>query len=124
MKKQSKNQNSSHNEQSERFDDDQTKEQENYERLKTKQLPAAIMLLGGAVAVIVTYARGFSLWDILVIVLASLIGFYILGLILKRIFDSFRIKRKAEEEGGSMEEGEVIEKEPEEDTDRDKKNKK
>ena len=115
MKKQSENQNGSQKEQSERLEDDQAKEQqENYDRLKTKQLPALIMLLGGAVAVIVTYVRGFSLREILVIVLVSLLGFYILGLILKRIFDSFRIRQKKEEEGSTMEEGEVIEKEPEE----------
>ncbi|MDE5819641.1 MAG: hypothetical protein K2I07_10030 [Lachnospiraceae bacterium] len=114
MKKQSENQNGSQKEQSERLEDDQAKEQqENYDRLKTKQLPALIMLLGGAVAVIVTYVRGFSLREILVIVLVSLLGFYILGLILKRIFDSFRIRQKKEEEGSTMEEGEVIEKEPE-----------
>ncbi|MDE6419633.1 MAG: hypothetical protein K2K87_03785, partial [Lachnospiraceae bacterium] len=88
MKKQSENQNGSQKEKSERLEDDQAKEQqESYDRLKTKQLPALIMLLGGAVAVIVTYIRGFSLREILVIVLVSLLGFYILGLILKRIFD-------------------------------------
>lgn len=114
MKKQSENQNGSLNEQSERRGDDQAVEkQENYDRLKTKQLPAVIMLLGGAVAVIVTYARGFSLREILTIVLVSLIGFYILGLVLKRIFDSFHIQQKEQEEGVTMEEGEVIEKEPE-----------
>lgn len=115
MKKQSENQNGSQNEKSERLEDDQAKEQqESFDRLKTKQLPALVMLLGGAVAVIVTYIRGFSLREILVIVLVSLLGFYILGLILKRIFDSFRIRQKKEEEDGTPEEGEVIEKEPEE----------
>lgn len=115
MKKQSENQKGSQKEKSERLEDDQAKEQqESYDRLKTKQLPALIMLLGGAVAAIVTYMRGFSLREILVIVLVSLLGFYILGLILKRIFDSFRIRQKEEEEDGTLEEGEVIEKEPEE----------
>lgn len=115
MKKQSENQNGSQKEKSERLEGDQAKDQqESYDRLKTKQLPALIMLLGGAVAVIVTYVRGFSLREILVIVLVSLLVFYILGLILKRIFDSFRIRQKKEEEGSTMEEGEVIEKEPEE----------
>lgn len=123
MKKQSKNQNGSQKEQSELLEDDQAKEQqENYDRLKTKQLPALIMLLGGAVAVIVTYVRGFTLREILVSVLLSLLGFYILGLILKRIFDSFRIRQKKEEEGSTMEEGEVIEKEPEENQGKGEKN--
>ena len=115
MKKQSENQNANQKGQTEQLEDGQIKEQqENYDRLKTKQLPAVVMLLGGAVAVILTYARGFSLREILVIVLASLLVFYILGLVLKRIFDSFKIKQKNEEEGSSLEEGEVIEKEPEE----------
>lgn len=123
MKKQSKNQNGSQKEQSELLEEDQAKEQqENYDRLKTKQLPALIMLLGGAVAVIVTYVRGFTLREVLVSVLLSLLGFYILGLILKRIFDSFRIRQKKEEEGSTMEEGEVIEKEPEENQGKGEKN--
>lgn len=115
MKKQSEDQNDSQKEQSERLGDDQAKEeQENYGRLRTSQLPAVIMLLGGAVAAVVTYVRGFSLRETLLIVLITLLGFYILGLILKRIFDSFRIRQKKQEKERGMEEGEVIEKEPEE----------
>ena len=121
MKKQSENQNNNQNGQDENLEEEQAKEQqEEFDRLKTKQLPAMIMLLGGAVAALVTYTRDFSLKDMLVIVLISLIGFYILGLILKRIFDSFRIKRQTENEEGVAEEGEVIEKEPEEKNERKK----
>jgi Ca2+/H+ antiporter len=125
MKKQSENQNNNQNGQDENLEEEQAKEQqEEFDRLKTKQLPAMIMLLGGAVAALVTYTRDFSLKDMLVIVLISLIGFYILGLILKRIFDSFRIKRQTENEEGVAEEGEVIEKEPEEKNEKSKSNKK
>lgn len=115
MKKQSEDQNDNQKGQSERLEDDQAKErQEDYGRLKTSQLPAVVMLLGGAVAAVVTYVRGFTLKDTLVIVLVTLLGFYILGLILKRIFDSFRIRKKEQEKESGLEEGEVIEKEPEE----------
>lgn len=125
MKKQSENQNNNQNGQDENLEEEQAKEQqEEFDRLKTKQLPAMIMLLGGAVAALVTYTRDFSLKDMLVIVLISLIGFYILGLILKRIFDSFRIKRQTENEEGVAEEGEVIEKEPEEKKEKSKSSKK
>lgn len=123
MKKQSENQNNQQNEQAEGLEEEQAKDsEEEFDRLKTRQLPAAIMLLGGAVAALVTYIRDFPLSDMLVIVFVSLLGFYILGLILKRIFDSFRIKRKEEKKDGVAEEGEVIEKEPEERTGKDKKN--
>lgn len=115
MKKQSENQNKKQNEQTEGLEEEQAKDaEEEFDRLKTRQLPAVVMLLGGAVAALLTYIRDFPLSDMLVIVLASLLGFYIVGLILKRIFDSFRIRRKIQEEDGVAEEGEVIEKEPEE----------
>lgn len=104
MKKQSENQIHSQEEQSE-----QPKEQ--YEKLKTKPLPAIMMLTGGAVAAIVTFVRGFTLKEMLVIVLVCLLIFYILGLIMKKVFDSFHIRIK--QENVISEEGEVIEKEPE-----------
>lgn len=86
-------------------------EQEKYDKLRTKSLPALIMLTGGAVAAVVTFVRGFTLREMLLIVLFCLIGFYILGLVLKSVFDSFHIRKK--EEDSVSEEGEVIEKEPE-----------
>ncbi len=60
MKKQSENQNNNQNGQDENLEEEQAKEQqEEFDRLKTKQLPAMIMLLGGAVAALVTYTRDF-----------------------------------------------------------------
>ncbi len=115
MKKQSEDQNIKQNAQTEDIEEEQTKDaEEEFDRLKTGQLPAVIMLLGGGVAALLTYIRDFQLSEMLVIVLLSLLVFYIVGLILKRIFDSFRIRRKEQEEDGVAEEGEVIEKEPEE----------
>lgn len=115
MKKQSENQNIKQNAQTEDLEEERAKDaEEEFDRLKTRQLPALIMLLGGAVAAFLTYIRDFQLSEMLIIVLVSLLVFYIVGLILKRIFDSFRIRRKEQEEDGVAEEGEVIEKEPEE----------
>lgn len=115
MKKQSENQNIKQNAQTEDLEEERAKDaEEEFDRLKTRQLPAMIMLLGGAVAALLTYIRDFTLSEMLIIVLVSLLVFYIVGLILKRIFDSFRIRRKEQEADGVAEEGEVIEKEPEE----------
>ena len=87
---------------------DEASEEELY-HLKTKPIPAIVMLLGGAVSSIVTYVNHYTLKNMLLIVLISLIVFYILGVILKRVFDSFHIVMKKDEE--DMTEGEVIEKE-------------
>lgn len=86
----------------------ETPKEEIYQ-LKTKTIPALVMLMGGAVSSIVTYINHYTLENMLLIVLLSLIGFYILGMVLKKVFDSFHIVLKKEEE--EMTEGEVIEKE-------------
>ena len=86
------------------------KKGEQFSKLDTKALPAITMLFGGAVASVMTYLNHYTLTEMLVIVLVSLIGFYILGAILKKIFDSFKIPIKKEKQENS--EGEVIEKEP------------
>ncbi len=108
MKKQSEIEETNQDEQ---LDEGKERKQEEFDRLKTKQLPAIVMLTGGAVSAVVTFARGFTLKEMLVIVLCSLLGFYLMGLILKSVFDSFRIRKK--EPDAVSEEGEVIEKEPE-----------
>ncbi len=86
------------------------KKGEQISRLDTRALPAITMLTGGAVASVITYINHYSLTEMLVIVLLSLIVFYIFGAILKRIFDSFKIITKIELKENV--EGEVIEKEP------------
>ena len=86
------------------------KKGEQFSKLDTKALPAITMLFGGAVASVITYINHYTLTEMLVIVLVSLIAFYVLGAILKMIFDSFKIPIKKEKQENS--EGEVIEKEP------------
>lgn len=86
------------------------KKGEQISRLDTKALPAITMLTGGAVASVITYINHYTLTEMLVIVLVSLIGFYIFGAILKKVFDSFKIVTTIEHKENA--EGEVIEKEP------------
>lgn len=89
--------------------EDQAEPDEESYQLKTKSLPAILMLTGGAVSSIVTYVNHYSLKDMLIIVLLTLLGFYILGLLLKKLFDSFHMVIKSDSEQET--EGEVIEKE-------------
>ncbi len=89
--------------------EDQAEPDEEPYQLKTKSLPAILMLTGGAVSSIVTYVNHYSLKDMLIIVLLTLLGFYILGLLLKKMFDSFHMVIKSDSEQET--EGEVIEKE-------------
>lgn len=67
-------------------------------KLKTKFLPALMMLLGGAAASIVTYINHYDIKRMLIIVLITLIVFLMLGLLLKKLFDSFKIVSKVPDE--------------------------
>ena len=66
------------------------------------------MLLAGAVAVIVTYINHYSLEDMLVVLILTLIVFLILGVVIKLVFDSFHIEEPDEDRVDD--EGEVVEK--------------
>lgn len=103
MKKQSET------ESNEKLDSEEIQSEQQFAKLKTKSIPAIVMLLGGAVASIVTYFNGYSLKQTLIILLICLFAFYILGVICKRVLDSFKIPIPETEEEDS--EGEVIEKE-------------
>lgn len=85
--------------------------------MNTKKIPMILMLVAGAAVSIVTYIMNYELKDALVILLSVLIVFYILGMIVKKIFDSFQIVSLSEAKQAGDEEGEVIEKEPDENTD-------
>ncbi len=82
--------------------------------MKTKQIPLIMMLLAGAVTSISTKLMRYELETALWILLGVLIVFYIAGCLIKHTLDSFVT---AQEEGGNVsDEGEVIEKEIEENT--------
>lgn len=76
--------------------------------MNTNKIPALVMLLAGAVAVIVTYINHYSLEDMLVVLILTLIFFLILGVVIKLIFDSFHIEEPDEDRVDD--EGEVVEK--------------
>lgn len=75
--------------------------------MKRKLLPPFLMLLAGSTASIIMYIKDYEIKPMLLILLGVLLIFYLLGLISKRILDSFEVAQiKA-----ALDEGEVIEKE-------------
>ncbi len=77
---------------------------------KRKLIPALIMLPAGAIAAILMSRGGYELHVLLTILFFVLVVFYILGCILKYTLDRIDKQNTPEEPN----EGEVIEKEPEE----------
>lgn len=88
---------------------------------KTKQLPAFLMLLAAAITALVTYFNGYTLKNMSIALLASMVIFYVIGCAFKMLIDSFERKNaeaKAAEEAAAAEaaaaaaeSGEVVEKE-------------
>lgn len=78
-----------------------------------KQMPLVLMLVAGSATSLITYFRGASLKTMLIALLATLVAFYFMGSVIKMILDSFE---KANETAKVSDEGEVIEKEPDEET--------
>lgn len=78
--------------------------------MNTKRIPALIMLIAGAIACIMTYANHYDLKDMLTTLIWVLLVFWLIGLIVKKILNSFHMP------GGNAvdNEGEVIEKQEEE----------
>ena len=76
--------------------------------MNTKRIPALVMLLAGAVVTIVTYVNHYSLEDMLVVLILTLIAFLIIGVAIKLVFDSFHIEEPDEDRVDD--EGEVVEK--------------
>ncbi len=77
--------------------------------MNTKKIPALIMLLAGAVVCIVTYLNHYNLKDMLTVLFGVLLVFLVIGVIVKKIFDSFRMP----DENAVNDEGEVVEKQVE-----------
>ncbi len=76
--------------------------------MNTKKIPALVMLSAGAVAVIVTYINHYSLEDMLVVLILTLIVFLIIGVAIKLVFDSFHIEEPDTDRVDD--DGEVVEK--------------
>lgn len=77
---------------------------------KRRLIPPFVMLLAGAVVSITMRILHYDLQTMLIVLLCVLLGFYFVGRILQMMLDRF--EQQIEE--AHMEEGEVIEKEPEE----------
>lgn len=77
---------------------------------KRRLIPPFVMLLAGAVVSITMRILHYDLQAMLIVLLCVLLGFYFVGRILQIMLDRF--EQQIEE--AHMEEGEVIEKEPEE----------
>lgn len=77
--------------------------------MKTKFIPAVVMLLGGAVACIVTFLNNYSLEEMLSVLIIALIVFLILGVVIRLIIDSFELP----DDNRVDDEGEVVEKQGE-----------
>lgn len=76
---------------------------------KRKLIPPFVMLLAGAIVSIMLRVMQYELKDMLIILLCVLIGFYFAGSVLKWMLDQF----EEQIERARMDEGEVIEKDPE-----------
>ena len=72
--------------------------------LKTKPVPAIVMLLAGLVAAVYTFIQGMDLLRALVIILVTLLIFWIIGGIIKILLDKIEIIIPVE--GADMEDGE------------------
>ena len=76
---------------------------------KRRLIPPFVMLLAGAVVSITMRIFHYDLQTMLIVLLCVLLGFYFVGRILQIMLDRFELQIQE----AHMEEGEVIEKEPE-----------
>lgn len=84
---------------------------------KLRLFPLTLMLLAGAVTSIITFYFDYEIKTVLLILLSVLLVFYIAGLVIEKVMESFEksIAAKAKEEAEQKEkEGMVLEKETEE----------
>lgn len=88
--------------------EDQNKKEKR--RMNSRQLPALMMLIGAAISSIVAYINRYTLLEMLIAILVSMIIFWLIGIGLKWTFDSLNEKEKDAKEENK--EGEVIEKDP------------
>lgn len=80
--------------------------------MKTKKIPAIIMLSAGSVTCIATYLNHYSLKEMLIALIIVLVIFLIVGYVIKMVLDSFELPEEDEAEN----DGEVVEKQNEDET--------
>lgn len=66
--------------------------------MNTRPIPAIIMLIAGFITCIITMIQKFTVNESLIVLLISLISFYIIGGIIKKILDYFLNPPKVESE--------------------------
>ncbi|MCQ2523952.1 MAG: hypothetical protein MJ123_06380 [Lachnospiraceae bacterium] len=74
-----------------------------------KEIPVLLTLTAAAITALSTYFNGYSLKEMTIALLATIVAFYFIGSVIKTILDSFDKKNSETEE--VSESGEVIEKE-------------
>ena len=75
--------------------------------MKRNLIPPFVMLLAGSISSLIMYFMNYNVRDMLIILLAVLVVFYLIGLLVKLMMDSFDRANTAK----LLKEGEVIEKE-------------
>ena len=89
-----------------RQDEKREKNRRDTARKKRRLIPPAMMLTAGAVSSIIMFFMRYDTRRMLVILLVVLIVFYILGCLIRFMFDSFALQNEAKADA----EGEVIDK--------------
>lgn len=81
--------------------------------MKRKLIPPFLMLFAGAVVSIIMFRMHYKIKSMLLILFAVLVGFYVIGCLLKSMLDSFekqnQEKAAAEKEENNNDSGEVEE---------------
>ncbi len=75
-------------------------------KLKTKPIPAIIMMIAGLSSAVMTRLNRYPMKDALIIILVSMIVFLIFGEVIKAVLDRFEMQ----DESAVDENGEMIEK--------------
>lgn len=63
-----------------------------------KYIPSIVMLLAGFIACIVTIIYKYQILEALIVILATLIIFYIIGIVIKALFNRFLIDKEIADE--------------------------
>lgn len=71
--------------------------------MKTKPIPALVMLFAGVVACLVAIFRGMDSYDFLKMLLFVLVGFYVAGCVIKVILDKNFQEKEQEDATGEEE---------------------
>lgn len=80
-----------------------------------KYIPSIVMLLAGFIACIVTIVCKYEILEALTVILVTLIIFYIIGIVIKALFNRFLINDElADEDGEALPEEEADKENPDE----------